>query len=86
MTKSITSILIIFGALALSVVLNPSAEKHRTIIKKTIAERSQLEKILGVGEITAFASQYHSVYVGSYTTVSDKLVSVGALGVVIVRE
>lgn len=86
MTKSISSILIITGILALSVVLNPSAERHRTTIKKTIAERSQLEKILGVGEITAFASQYHSVYMGSYTTVSDKVISVGALGVVVVRE
>jgi hypothetical protein len=86
MSKSFTTILVITCAVGLSVVLNPSAERHRTTIKETIAERSQLEKILGVGEIAAFASQYHSVYLGSYTTVSDKVFSVGALGMVFVRE
>lgn len=86
MPKSVTVFLVVICALALAVALNPSAERHRTQIKETVAERSQLEQILGVGEITAFASKYHSVYIGSYTTVGDKVHSVGAFGMVFVTE
>jgi hypothetical protein len=70
----------------LAVVLNPSAEKHRATIRKAIAERSQVEKVLGVGPLTAFASKYQSVWVGSYTTVNDKVTSVGAYGMVFVSD
>jgi hypothetical protein len=85
LTKSITA-LVIVGALGLAVVLNPSADRHRTKIKEAIAERSQLDKLLGVGEFTAFASKYHSLYLGSYTTAGDKVLSVGAFGMVFVSE
>ena len=86
MPKPITALFVFICAAGLAVVLNPSAERHRTKIKDAVAERSQLEKILGVGEITAFASKYHSLYVGSYTTVSDKVVSMGAFGMIFVSE
>ena len=86
MPKPITALFVFICVAGLAVVLNPSAERHRTKIKDTVAERSQLEKILGVGEITAFASKYHSLYVGSYTTVSDKVVSMGAFGMIFVTE
>lgn len=76
------SLIIAIGAIALAVVLNPSPEKHRETIKQAIAERSQLERLLGIGQLTSFASRYHSLGVASYTTVNDKLVSVGAFGVV----
>ena len=72
--------------LALALALNPSAEKHRAKIKDAIAERSQLNKALGVGHMTAFVSKYHSVWVGSYTTVNDKVTSVGAFGMVFVSD
>jgi len=84
MSKSFTSLLIVAALLLLAVALNPSAEKHRAKIKEAIAERSQLEKLLGVGDLAAFASRYHSVGVGSYTTVNDSVMSVGAFGVVFV--
>lgn len=86
MSKSVISLLAAAGLLVLAVVLNPSAENHRTHIKESIGERSQLEKVLGVGQLTAFASKYHSVWVGSYTTVNDKVLSVGAFGRVFVSE
>jgi hypothetical protein len=86
MTKSVTAVVVLICALGLAVALNPSAERHRTQIKETVAERSQLDKILGVGEFTAFASKYHSLYVGSYTTAGDKVLSVGAFGMVFVSE
>jgi heme O synthase-like polyprenyltransferase len=84
MAKSITAILVVAVALVAAIALNPSAEKHRTKIKEAVAERSQLESALGVGQITAFASRYHSIGVASYTTVNDKTVSFGAFGMVFV--
>lgn len=72
--------------LALAFLLNPSPEKHRAAIKETIAERSQLEKVLGVGQLTAFASKYHSLGAASYTTVNDKVVSIGAFGMVFIAD
>lgn len=76
------ALIVAIVAIALAVVLNPSPEKHRETIKQAIAERSQLEHLLGIGQLTSFASRYHSLGVASYTTVNDKLVSVGAFGVV----
>lgn len=84
MSKSI--LLAAAGLLVLAVALNPSAERHRAKIKETIAERGMLEKVLGVGHLAAFASRYHSVGVGSYTTVNGEVMSVGAFGMVFVPE
>lgn len=70
--------------LALAFLLNPSADKHREKIKAAVAERSQLERLLGIGQLTSFASRYHSLGVASYTTVGDEVVSVGAFGLVVV--
>lgn len=80
------SLLIAAGAVVLAVVLNPSPEKHRDKIKEVIAERSQLERFLGLGHLTSFAARYHSFGLGSYTTVDDKLTSVGAFGLVFVPD
>lgn len=72
--------------LALAFVLNPSPEKHRDKIKEVIAERSQLERVLGIGQLTSFASRYHSFGIGSYTTVNEKVTSVGVFGMVFVAD
>jgi len=71
--------------LALAFVLNPGAERHRAAIREAVAERSPLARVLGVGAMAAFASTYHSWGVCSYTTVSDRTLSVGAFGIVHVR-
>ena len=86
MSKSITALFVAIALVVLAAVLNPSAERHRARIKEAIAERSQLNKALGVGQLTAFASKYHSVGVGSYTTVNDKVTSVGVFGMVFVAD
>jgi len=86
MSKFGISLLVAVALAVLAVVLNPSAERHRAKIKQAIAERSQVEKVLGVGQLTAFVSKYHSVGVGSYTTVNDKVTSVGAFGMVFVSD
>lgn len=72
--------------IVLAVALNPSPEKHREKIREAIAERSQLERVLGIGHLTSFASRYHSFGIGSYTTVNEKVTSVGAFGLVFVTD
>lgn len=68
--------------LLLMVLTNPSAERHREQIAESISERSQIEKVFGVGQITAFASRYQSLGVLSYSTIGDEVVSIGVLGMV----
>lgn len=85
MSKPATLIVAV-AAVILAFVLNPSADRHREKIKEAIAERSQLEKLLGIGQLTSFASRYHSLGVASYTTVNDKVTSIGAFGIVFVTD
>jgi O-antigen/teichoic acid export membrane protein len=66
----------------LAVAFNPSPEKHRATIEETTAQRSPVAGLLGIGVLTAFISNYHSVGVASYTMVNDKVVTVGAFGMV----
>lgn len=74
------------AVVAAAFVLNPSPEQHRAEIRSAIAERSQLAGLLGIGALTAFASTYHPLGVASYTTVNDRIVSIGAFGLVFVRQ
>ena len=71
---------------ALAFALNPSADQHRKKIKESVAESNQIKSLLGVGHLKAFASEYHSLGVASYTMVDDELTSVGVFGVVFVLE
>jgi len=77
---------IIAGVLALAVVLNPSPDRHRGKIKEATGERSPVARVLGLGSLAAFASNYHSLGVASYTTAGERVLSVGALGVVFVMQ
>lgn len=82
----IVSAVVAAAVTAAAFLLNPSPEQHRTRIRETIAERSPLAGALGMGALTAFASTYHSLGVASYTTVNERIASVGALGMVYVPE
>lgn len=84
--SSMTAAVVAVGVVALAFLLNPSPERHRDRIKEAIAERSPLAGALGVGAITAFTSNYHSLGVASYTTVNERVVSIGAFGVVYVGD
>jgi len=83
---TVVSALVAGGIVALAFVLNPGPEQHRAKIKESIAERNQLAGMLGLGALAALASTYHPLGVASYTTVNDRTVSVGALGVVLFIE
>jgi hypothetical protein len=70
----------------LAFVLNPSPERHRAKIRETIAERSPIAGALGLGSLAAFASNYHTVGVASYTKAGDRTLSWGAFGMVFVAD
>ena len=74
------------AATAAAFLLNPSPDRHREHIQETVAERSPLAGALGIGALKAFASEYHSLGVASYTTVNEHTLSVGALGMVFVLQ
>ena len=74
------------GVVAAVVALNPSPERHREKIRQAVAQRSPLAGALGVGALAAFVSTYHSLGVASYTTVKDRTLSIGLLGMVFVLE
>jgi hypothetical protein len=73
-------------ALVAAFALNPSAERHREVVKATIAERSPIAGALGMGAITAFASNYRSYGVASITEVNGRTLSFGAFGMVLVMQ
>ena len=74
------------AVLVLAFVLNPSPERHRDKIREMVGQRSPVARVLGVGSLAAFASSYHSLGVGSYTTAGERTLSVGALGLVYVLQ
>lgn len=78
--------LVCVTTLAAALILNPNAEQHRQKIKAEMAERSPLAGLLGLGSLTAFASNYHSLGVMSYSSMGDKTVSIGAFGTVVVLD
>lgn len=74
------------AVVALAFATNPGADAHREKIKAAVAERSPLAGVLGIGALTAFTSTYHPLGVASYTTVNERVVSVGAFGMVFVLQ
>lgn len=84
--KTYIPILIAAAVVALALILNPSADKHREKIKQQVSERSLLDRTFGIGQLTAFASKYHSLGVASYTTVNERTTSIGFMGLVFVME
>lgn len=86
MNRTLRLVVIAAALLALAVLLNPSPERHRERIREAVAERSELAAALGLGRLTSFVSQYHSLGIASYTTVGDRWASFGILGMVFVMN
>lgn len=87
MSKALTTIVTVAAVLvAAAALLNPSAERHRDKIREAAGERSPVARVLGLGSLKAFASNYHSLGVASYTTAGEKTLSVGVLGLVFVSD
>lgn len=68
----------------LALVLNPSAERHQKAMRSSGSERGLLEGAMA--QFTSLTAEYHSLGLVSYTKVSDKVASVGVLGMVFVME
>ena len=86
MKKTLTPLLVLGVLVLLAIVLNPSPERHRDKIRETIGQRSPIAGALGFGSLAAFASNYHSLGLASYTKAGDKTLSVGAFGLVFVNN
>lgn len=86
MSKAAKTIVGLCLALVIAFALNPSAERHRQEIKTSIADRSPLAGLLGLGVLAAFASNYHTLGVASYTSIHGKTISVGVFGMVFVLD
>jgi hypothetical protein len=85
-SKAITSALVTAALFVAAIALNPSAEKHREKIRQATADRHPVAGALGLGALKAFVSGYHSWGVASYTTANDRVMSVGAFGMVFVLD
>ena len=83
---ALTSAIAAAAVTAAAFLLNPSPARHREQIREAVADRSPLAGVLGVGAIAAFASTYHPLGIASYTTVDGRVISIGFLGMVFVRD
>jgi hypothetical protein len=81
---SYVPVIVVAAIVGLALILNPSPDKHREKIKQLVSERSLLERTFGIGQLAAFASKYHSLGVASYTTVNERTMSIGFMGLVFV--
>lgn len=86
MTPAVKAACITGAIFIAAIALNPSAEKHRDQIMQSVAERNPLAGLLGVGALAAFTSNYHSLGIASYTSVHNKPITVGFLGMVFVID
>ena len=86
MMRCLVRLLVVAALLVAAFLLNPTPEQHRAKIRSVVSERSLVAKAFGVGALTAFVSSYTSLGVASYTTVNGRIVSIGAFGLVYVRE
>lgn len=82
--KHFPPLLVAVAVLLLAAVSNPGPERHREKIAASLSERSELNRLLGVGKIASFVSAYHSLGIASYSKVGDEVVAVGAFGMVFV--
>lgn len=86
MSKAVSSALVTAAVFIAAIVLNPSADKHREKIRQAMADRHPVAGALGLGALKAFVSSYHSWGVVSYTEANERVLSVGAFGVVVVLD
>ena len=76
---------IIVAAVVAAVAFNPDEARHDRAIRDDVARQSSVASMLGGGRVMGWLTRYHSVGVASYTEVDDKVISVGAFGLVFVK-
>jgi hypothetical protein len=86
MRNLVKTFIALLAVLVIAIASNPGPDAHRAKIKEAIAARNQIAALLRLGDLTAFASSYRSVVVASYTMAGDRLLSIGAFGIVYVPD
>jgi hypothetical protein len=86
MARALVSALFTAAAFVAAIATNPPPEAHREKIRQATSERSPVASALGLGALKAFASNYHSLGVASYTTANEHVASWGAFGVVFIAD
>lgn len=76
---------IVVGLVALAVVSNPGKARHGAAIQSDMQKRHPVASLLGAGRLASAVADYHSLGVASYTTIDDKVATVGAFGFVVAR-
>lgn len=82
--KRFSPLVIALALLLVAALSNPGAQHHRERISASVSERSELNRLLGIGKLTSFVSVYHSLGIASYSTVDEEVVAIGAFGMVFV--
>ncbi|HBK57470.1 MAG TPA: hypothetical protein DDZ76_14465 [Xanthomonadales bacterium] len=86
MAKTLLSSLLVLVVVAIAFASNPSPKRHRDALAAAIAERRPIVGLLGLARLTTLATDYHSLGVLSYTRLDDRVVTIGAFGVVLVYD
>ena len=84
-SRLVRNTIIVAVILVAAIALNPSKRRHDDALRKKVADRSPIAGMLGLGRVMSWTTSYHSLGVASYTKSDDRVISIGALGVVWVR-
>lgn len=84
-SRRVRNAIVVVVILLAAVALNPSKQRHDDALRKKVADQSPIAGMLGLGRIMSWTTSYHSLGIASYTTSDDRVISVGALGIVYVR-
>lgn len=84
-SRLVRNAIIVAVILVAAIALNPNKQRHDEALRKKVADRSPIAGMLGVGRAMSWMTSYHSLGIASYTKSDDRVISIGALGLVWVR-
>lgn len=84
-SRRVRNAIVVVVILLVAVALNPGKRRHDDALRQKVADQSPIAGMLGIGRIMTWTTSYHSLGIASYTTSDDRVISVGALGLVYVR-
>lgn len=79
----LASALITMTTVAAAALTNPDAEAHREKYSQAVTGNNAMASALRLGDLAALGTQYHSLRLASYSVLDEKIVTIGAFGLVI---